>query len=170
MSLAYILTGGNLGDREAIQKTALEKIGRKAGRVTACSLLYSTAPWGFHHEKDFLNRVIALETELSPATLLQALLEIEREMGRERKAVKGYSGRTLDLDILFYGDLIVDQPGLTIPHPRMPERRFALLPLCELVPEMKDPRSGKTVRQLLEECPDEGDAQPFQDCATITSP
>ena len=120
------------------------------GRVASRSSLYSTEPVGFAGQPRFINAVVALETELEPRKLLDGLLAIEQEFGRERAAGIPNGPRTLDLDILLFDGLTIDEPGLEIPHPRLAGRAFALVPLNEIAPLALDPRSGKTVSQLLQ--------------------
>jgi 2-amino-4-hydroxy-6-hydroxymethyldihydropteridine diphosphokinase len=120
------------------------------GRVVCCSSLYSTTPVGFAAQPRFVNAAVALETERSPRELLNALLAIEQEFGRDRAAGLANGPRTLDLDILLFGNLTIDEPDLAVPHPRMAERGFALVPLHEIAPQAVDARSGKTVSQLLQ--------------------
>ncbi|MGA3135829.1 MAG: 2-amino-4-hydroxy-6-hydroxymethyldihydropteridine diphosphokinase [Terracidiphilus sp.] len=152
MRTAYIGMGGNLaswaGGPEATLTAAalrLESLGRVVGR----SSLYSTAPMGFAAQPRFVNAVVALETELEPRKLLQGLLAIEREFGRDRAAGFANGPRTLDLDILLLGELEISQPGLEIPHPRLAERAFVLVPLNEIAAGVLVPRCGESVGQLL---------------------
>ena len=152
MRTAYIGMGGNLaswaGRPEATLAAAalrLESLGRVVGR----SSLYSTEPVGFAEQPRFVNAVVALETNLKPMPLLAALLQIELEFGRDRAAGFANGPRTLDLDILLFSDLEISEPGLEIPHPRLAERAFVLVPLSEIAAEAVDARSGRTVGQLL---------------------
>ena len=116
---------------------------------------YESEPWGFETEEWFLNRVIVIETAMAPEDLLKQLLEIERELGRERHPeIEGYTSRTADLDILYYGDRIILTNTLTVPHPRLHRRRFALLPMCEVAPDFVHPVFGLTQSELLARCPD----------------
>ena len=120
------------------------------------SAAYESEPWGFEAEEWFLNRVIVLETELGPESLLAELLDIEKELGRVRHPeVEGYCSRTADLDILYYGDRVIQTPTLTVPHPRLHLRRFALLPLCDVMPDFVHPVFQMTQMELLQRCPDE---------------
>lgn len=159
----YLLIGGNLGERERVQAEALLALEKGLGRIGECSALYESAPWGFDHERYFLNRVVRLDTELSPEELLEGLLHIEAGFGRERSKEKGYEGRLLDLDILYYGERIVAEPELRIPHPRLHERRFTLLPLAEIAGELFDPLREKRVRALLEACEDPLEVKVFDE-------
>ncbi len=152
MSLAYIALGANLlspaGPPEATLAAAAEHLAT-LGHVTTRSSLYSTAPVGFADQPRFANAVMALETHLSPQELLDGLLDIEIEFGRDRAASPPNGPRTLDLDILFYGDMVLSQSGLEIPHPRLAERAFVLVPLNEIAPDLRHPRCSKTVSELL---------------------
>jgi 2-amino-4-hydroxy-6-hydroxymethyldihydropteridine diphosphokinase len=142
MTLAYVGLGSNLGDSERLIREAAELIGARR-----LSSIVETEPWGYLDQPDFLNAVAELETALSPRQLLDHLLDVERRLGRERVGHR-WGPRTIDLDLLLYGDEIVDEPGLVLPHPRLLEREFALGPLAELVPAQKIPGSG-TVHEAL---------------------
>jgi 2-amino-4-hydroxy-6-hydroxymethyldihydropteridine diphosphokinase len=142
MTRAYVGLGANLGDREATIRAAIAGL---AG-VVAVSSLRETDPVGNTDQPRFLNGVVALETDLSAPELLDVLLSVERGLGRERR--QRWGPRTIDLDLLLYGDETVDEPGLTVPHPRLHERRFVLEPLAELDPELAVPGRGG-VRELL---------------------
>jgi 2-amino-4-hydroxy-6-hydroxymethyldihydropteridine diphosphokinase len=144
---AYIGLGSNLGDREATIGRALQLLGERVA-VVAISTLRETEPWGYEQQPPFLNGAAAVETELSPRQLLDLLLSLERELGRERAGGPRYGPRTIDLDLLVYGDEIVNELGLTVPHPHLHERRFALEPLEELDPELFVPGRGR-VSDLL---------------------
>jgi 2-amino-4-hydroxy-6-hydroxymethyldihydropteridine diphosphokinase len=152
MPLAYIALGSNLpspaGPPAATLAAAAERLAALGG-ITARSSLYSTAPVGFTAQPRFLNAVVALDTDLAPRPLLDSLLDIERHFARDRAAALPNGPRTLDLDILLYGDLILTEPGLEIPHPRLAQRAFVLVPLAEIAPHARDPRSGSTAAQLL---------------------
>jgi 2-amino-4-hydroxy-6-hydroxymethyldihydropteridine diphosphokinase len=135
--------GANLGPREVTLLRAVDLLGAEAGvRVLEVSRLRETAPVGNVDQPEFLNGAVALETSLSARELLDALLRVERELGRVRDGTR-WGPRTIDLDLLVYGDEIVDEPGLRVPHPRVHERRFALEPLAELEPDLEIPGHGK---------------------------
>ena len=155
--LAYLSLGSNLGDRRANLEQALERL-KDLGEVTATSSFYETAPVDFTRQPEFLNLAVALATEKMPKQLLHALLEIERSLGRKRTsaaaAVKG--PRTLDIDILLFGSAIIDTAELTIPHPRMHERRFVLEPLAEIAPDLRHPVFKRTMRELRDALPPSG--------------
>jgi 2-amino-4-hydroxy-6-hydroxymethyldihydropteridine diphosphokinase len=136
VTLAYVGLGSNLGDRETTIRTAAELIG--AQRLSS---LRETEPWGYADQPWFLNAVAELETEEEPRALLERLLAVERELGRTRDGPR-YGPRTIDLDLLVYGHLELDEPGLTLPHPRLHERAFALEPLAELAPGLVVPGRG----------------------------
>ena len=153
MRTAYIGMGANVtslaGPPEATLAAAVVRL-ESLGRLTARSSLYSTEPMGFADQPRFLNAVAALETELTPFELLGALLLTEQDFGRNRSFSVLNGPRTLDLDILLYGDFVVGGSSLILPHPRLAERAFVLVPLNEIAPKAVDPRSGSTVSQLLE--------------------
>jgi 2-amino-4-hydroxy-6-hydroxymethyldihydropteridine diphosphokinase len=145
---AYVGVGSNLGDREATVRRAVELLDATPRvRVVAVSTLRETAPWGYLDQPSFLNGAVAVDTSLSPPDLLEMLLAVERELGRTRDGPR-YGPRTIDLDLLLYGDLELDEPGLTLPHPRLRERVFALEPLRELEPCLVVPGVG-SVADLL---------------------
>jgi 2-amino-4-hydroxy-6-hydroxymethyldihydropteridine diphosphokinase len=153
MNKAYLLTGGNEGDRYLNMQQARTNIEHICGRLIQVSSLYETAPWGNSNQADFLNQVLHVETKMNPHDLLASILSIEEKGGRIRSIRN--APRTIDIDILFYNQLVLDEPGLHIPHPRIAERRFVLEPLSEISPDLIHPVSGKSIRQLLQECKDE---------------
>ena len=156
MEKCYVLFGSNMGDKEAIFDQACLYINNRCGHVLKVSAAYESEPWGFEAKEWFLNRVIVVETELSPMDMLQQLLDIEKELGRVRHPeIQGYTSRTADLDILYYGTRVIQTDTLTVPHPRLHLRRFALVPLCEVAPDFEHPIFKKTQEELLEQCPDE---------------
>ena len=145
---AYIGLGANLGDRAATIRRAVELLALLDGiEVVAVSALRDTEPVGFVEQPRFLNGVAALETDLQPRELLAALLSVEQELGRTRDGPR-FGPRTIDLDLLVYGDVELEEPGLTVPHPRLAERRFVLEPLAELDPDLVVPGHGR-VEDLL---------------------
>jgi 2-amino-4-hydroxy-6-hydroxymethyldihydropteridine diphosphokinase len=152
MKEAYILIGGNLGDRPAYLSAAAGLIAECAGRILRTSACYETAAWGMLHQPDFLNQVLLIQTALSPIDLLHKLLGAEKELGRFRGEKNG--PRTIDLDILFYDHWVISIPGLQVPHPRIRERRFVLEPMCELSPGFRHPSANLTMKQLLDACED----------------
>ena len=149
---AWIGLGANLGDREATLRRALELLGEADGvEVVAVSALLETEPWGYDDQPWFLNGAAELETTLAPRELLALLLEVERRLGRVRGAdALRYGPRSVDLDLLVLGDLVVDEPGLQVPHPRLRERRFALAPLAELAAGLVVPGQGRVADLLAE--------------------
>ena len=142
MTLAYIGLGSNLGDRASLIRRAAELIG-----AIRLSEVRETEPWGYEQQPRFLNAVAEIETALAPRRLLDHLLDVEARLGRERIGPK-WGPRTIDLDLLLYGDETVDEPGLVVPHPRLLEREFVLEPLADLVPWLKIPGDG-TVHDAL---------------------
>ena len=145
---AYVGLGGNIGDRRGYLDRALALLAEEPGvEVAAVSSFRETDPVGFLDQPAFLNAACGVETELLPRELLGRLVQIERRLGRERSGAR-YGPRTIDLDLLLFGDEVVDEPDLTVPHPRLAERRFALEPLAELDPELALP-DGRRVRDLL---------------------
>lgn len=143
--LAYVGLGSNLGDRRALLASALAELApRRVSRVV------ETEPWGRADQPAFLNAVAELETGLAPDALLARLMDVERAHGRVR--AEAWGPRTLDLDLLLYGDRAVREAGLVVPHPRLSERRFVLDGLAELCPELEVPGLGRTVRELLHAC------------------
>ena len=147
MKTVYIGLGSNLGDRAENLRAARERIEESGLRIRRASSLYETEPREMLEQPWFLNQVIEAETTLFPRQLLARLLRIEREMGRRRTAPN--SPRTIDLDVLLFGNAPVHAPGLEIPHPRMTDRRFVLEPLAEIAPGLRIPRGRRTVRELL---------------------
>jgi 2-amino-4-hydroxy-6-hydroxymethyldihydropteridine diphosphokinase len=146
--IAYFSLGSNLGNREQNLQEAIRRA-KASGRIVAVSSFYETEPVEFTDQPCFLNCVIALETTADPAQLMRELLRIENEMGRKRTVKKG--PRSIDIDILLFGDAVVNTPELTIPHPEMTRRRFVLEPLAEIAPELLHPVSQMTVTLLLAE-------------------
>ena len=147
MKTIYLSIGSNVGDRESHLARALERLAENDVRILRVSGVYETEPRDMPDQAWFMNQVVEAETELFPIQLLSRLQKIERALGRVPTTPKG--PRTIDLDILLYGSAIVSVPGLEIPHPRMSDRRFVLEPLSELAPELRHPRTGQTVKEML---------------------
>ncbi|MFD1469453.1 2-amino-4-hydroxy-6-hydroxymethyldihydropteridine diphosphokinase [Hymenobacter caeli] len=156
--LAYLLLGSNLGDRAAYLRRARAGLAA-AGEIVAVSGLYETAAWGRADQPAYLNQAVALRTALAPAALLAHCLATEAAAGRERH--ERWGSRTLDVDILLYGNEIIDSQDLTVPHPRLPLRRFALVPLAEIAAAAVHPQLHQTVAELLAACPDELAVRPW---------
>ena len=152
MNQTYLLIGGNLGNREKNLEKARQLIAAEAGQVGKSSSLYETEAWGIQDQPPFLNQVLLVWTKLDPRQLLSTILDIEHQMGRER--FEKFGPRSIDIDILFFNEEIIDEPGLTIPHPQLHLRRFTLQPLQELAPSFIHPVLNKSVSDLLAECPD----------------
>ncbi len=159
--LVYIGIGSNLGDRKQLVTTAVAHIDELPNTsVTKTSNWYETEPVGIPGDANpFINGVVEVGTELSPRELLNHLLSIEKEMGRERADTKGYQSRLIDLDILIYGDKVIDETGLTIPHPHLEERAFVLVPLNELCGDKPIPGSYQTVHEALQRLRDTSGVQ-----------
>ena len=152
MNISYLLIGGNQGDRIGTMSKARERIAADAGVIRSCSSLYETAAWGRTDQPDFINQALQVETPLDAPSLLQTLLNIETAMGRKR--MEKYGSRIIDIDILFFNDAIIREPGLLIPHPELQNRRFALTPLAEIAPDHIHPIFRLPVRELLINCTD----------------
>ncbi len=153
MIRCYVALGSNLGNPLDTVDAAIDTLAALRGSIfKAMSSLYRTAPVGLKHQPDFINAVVALDTRLPPRELLDELFAVEARFGRERSVRN--APRTLDLDLVLYGDLVQDDPGLTLPHPRMHERAFVLMPLAEIAPGLVVPGRG-LVETLLESCRDQ---------------
>jgi len=154
MHICTLLLGSNEGDRTGILESALDAIGREAGKIKKVSSVYETEPWGFESEMWFLNLVAIVETRLHARGVLEVTGAIEKQLGRKRKNRSGYAPRTIDIDILFFDDRIINEPGLQIPHPKMHKRRFTLIPLTEIAPGYIHPVLEKSVAALTRQCTD----------------
>jgi 2-amino-4-hydroxy-6-hydroxymethyldihydropteridine diphosphokinase len=150
----FLSIGSNQGRRDELLKQAVKRIGEQAGKVFVQSSVYETEAWGNESLAPFLNQVIGIESMLGPMELLRVLLDIEKSLGRIRSSVR-WQERTIDIDILFYQDLEIINAELQIPHAGIYQRKFVLAPLAEIAPEWKDKKSGKTIQELLEACPDQ---------------
>jgi len=142
--IAFVGLGGNLGDAAATLRSAAHALaGLPETRLLQTSSLYRTPAWGLEQQADFINSVAMLETRLDPRALLKALLAVERDFGRQREAASRWGPRTLDLDLLLYGETVIAEPGLHVPHPHLHERAFALVPLLEIAPDILIPGQGR---------------------------
>ncbi|MDD4991187.1 MAG: 2-amino-4-hydroxy-6-hydroxymethyldihydropteridine diphosphokinase [Paludibacter sp.] len=142
MALIYLGLGTNLGDKAGNLNEAINKLSSGVGCIVRKSAFYASKPRGFESDNDFMNAVVSVETNLSPLALLAKTQEIERELGRTAKSVDGYADRIIDIDILLYDHLIINEVALKIPHPLITERDFVLIPLHEIAPDLVDPVSG----------------------------
>jgi 2-amino-4-hydroxy-6-hydroxymethyldihydropteridine diphosphokinase len=164
--IVYIALGSNLGDRAGMLERAIAAMNSAGISVVRQSSLYVTEPVGAPGQGWFLNAVVEAETSLLPLQLLHALLKIERELGRRRLTPHG--PRAIDLDILFYGSSVIRSRELEVPHPRLTERRFVLIPLAQLAPDFRHPVLHKSINQLLAETPDRSEARPWHTQAAKT--
>jgi 2-amino-4-hydroxy-6-hydroxymethyldihydropteridine diphosphokinase len=162
MNVAYLLLGSNLDDRFASLQRAKEEISLVIGKITRESSVYESEPWGFHSENRFLNQVVRIETDYRPGQVMEGILEIEAKHGRIRSGNQGYTSRSIDIDILFYNDEIISEEKLIIPHPKIPDRMFTLLPLSELDMSMIHPGARKSISELMEECTDKLSVYPYR--------
>ena len=153
MNTAYLLTGGNLGNRLNNLNTAKIYLEEICGQIISVSSIYETKAWGIKDQPDFYNQAIILETNSTPAELLKKIHVIEKKMGRKRKVKFG--PRIIDIDILLYNNNIIKTKSLNVPHPFLPERRFALMPLAEIAGNVIHPVLQKTIQTILQECTDD---------------
>ncbi|MBL7893583.1 MAG: 2-amino-4-hydroxy-6-hydroxymethyldihydropteridine diphosphokinase [Bacteroidia bacterium] len=156
MKKAYLLLGSNSGNRRQNLLDALQHIENYAGKVIKSSSVYETAPWGNPDQQNFFNQAVLIETHMEPTILLHELLAIERLLGRKRgeNEAEKWAQRIIDIDILFYNNDTLQTEQLTIPHPRLHERNFALKPMLELAPDHKHPVTGKNIEHLAKNCTD----------------
>jgi len=157
MNKTYLLLGSNLGNPKEKLATAQQFIQKKIGPIVCQSAIYQTAAWGNTQQPDFLNQVIIVNNKLDPQETMQTILGIEESMGRVR--TEKNAARLIDIDILFYGKMIIDEKTLTIPHPFIAQRRFVLVPLDELSPLFIHPVLNKNIHELLLDCPDKLDVK-----------
>lgn len=150
----FLLLGSNLGERLQILQSAAGLIEERVGAIRTASSIYETAPWGVLDQPVFLNQILEVQTELIPEEVLRIILEIEHELGRIR--YERWGARVIDIDMLYFNDLVLDSARLTLPHPRLHERRFTLVPLTEIAPDFLHPLLQKTSRELLDNCTDPG--------------
>ncbi len=153
--------GSNLGDRELFLNTAIEKL-KSLGSVSLISKIYQTPAWGYEDSKPYLNQIVSIKTRLSPHEVARKIKGFERDAGRDVKSSsRAYEARTLDIDILFYNDLVLETEDLIIPHPRLHLRNFVLVPLVEVLPLLVHPLLNETSEQLLASCPDDAQIEEF---------
>lgn len=149
MTAVYLGLGTNLGDKQANLKAAVEKMNERIGEVTSLSSFYETAPWGFESQNSFLNAALCVQTSMEALQILQVTQEIEKELGRMKKSSDGcYTDRLIDIDILLYGDVVLNTSQLVIPHPLMEKRAFVMQPLAEIAPHVVHPLLNKTMQEL----------------------
>jgi 2-amino-4-hydroxy-6-hydroxymethyldihydropteridine diphosphokinase len=152
VNITYLLLGSNLGDKQVNLEKATTYLANHAGLITRKSSIYETMPWGVSGQPSYWNQVVRQETALSPEELLQVIHSIEQQMGRERRI--HYESRIIDIDILYYNDIVLETANLTIPHPQMTRRRFTLVPLAEIAPYLKHPVLHYSSQELLQLCKD----------------
>jgi 2-amino-4-hydroxy-6-hydroxymethyldihydropteridine diphosphokinase len=157
---AYLLMGGNVGERITNLNAAAAAISESCGKILTKSKVYETAAWGNENQPNFLNQLLVIETRLLPIDLLNQILNIESELGRKRDVPN--DPRTIDIDILYYNDLVLKSAALTIPHPRIGKRKFSLVPLMEIAPDLVDPDLNLSIREMYERCDDLLAVNPFQ--------
>ncbi len=152
-----LLLGSNIEPRKQYLEEALSLLEKKLGKASVVSNIYESEPWGFEATTSFYNRVVVFKTGKLPETVLNICLQTEELLGRERSEAEGYTSRTIDVDILYFGNRIINSERLMVPHPRLASRRFALLPVAEVMPELLHPILNKNQGELLLECPDQSE-------------
>ncbi len=148
----YLLLGSNLGDREELLNTAREQIEKWIGTIVKTSLIYETEAWGIEDQPEFLNQALEIETELKPIEVLDKIGIIEKEMGRRR--YQKWGTRIIDIDILYFDDEVIETEELIIPHPENPNRKFVLVPMVEIAPDLVHPTLSLSQEELLDRCKD----------------
>ena len=157
--IIYLSIGTNIGERLLNIEKASELISNRLGVIRSVSSTYETGAWGYISDNRYYNNCLSLSTSLSPQDLLSEIKSIEMSMGRVRNS-DGYSDRIIDIDLLFYGSEVIDIPGLKVPHPRLGERKFVLVPLLEIAPDLVHPQFQLTIREMAEQCKDNSDISP----------
>ena len=158
MNKAVLLLGSNLGDGQLLFQQVISLIDERLGKLEIQSALYQSPPWGFEHENDFINQVLIMNTEKDAEEVLQSCLQIEVDLGRKRTA-QGCGARTIDIDVLFVNDEVMETGSLVLPHPRLHLRKFTLLPLVELIPDFVHPTLQKSIQELLVACEDNSEVR-----------
>ena len=153
MIISYLILGGNIGDRMNFLRQGVDLLDCRAGRVINISSIYQSEPWGYDDPQWFLNQAVALETNLSPLELLETIQTIEKTLGRQRTH-NGFQARTIDIDIILYGNNVINTSQLVVPHPRMTERMFVLQPFAEIAPDVEHPVLHLTIERLRNICKD----------------
>lgn len=156
MNIVSLILGGNIGNRMENILAAQNLISENMGKIISLSSIYESISWGYVDSKKYLNRVLIIETELNPLEILKSALLIEKKLGRVRYDKTRYSARTMDIDILFFNDKIINNDDLIIPHPQIQNRKFVLVPLVELMGNYVHPLLNRTIEDLLLECKDNG--------------
>lgn len=152
----FLSVGGNVGDRLQYMKSVYYEINSNAGIIEKASPLYLSEPWGFLHNRYFLNSVFQVSTCLELEMVFSELLNIENRLGRQRKASSGYLGRTIDIDVISFDDVVISNKMITVPHPRMCDRLFVLLPMYDIAPNWVHPLTGESLKTLIQKCSDTG--------------
>lgn len=168
MAKVFFVLGGNLGDREFYIERTTNFIAERIGTIVKSSSIYESEPWGFNHDQYFLNKVLIVDTLLSPAAIILEISFIEGTLGRERRG-EGYIARTVDIDMLFYDHQVLLTPSLTVPHRFLHKRLFVLTPLAEVAPDFIHPLFSVTVRDLLSSCIDTGKVWKYEPIAVSSN-
>ena len=158
MNKAVLLLGSNLGDGQLLFQQVISLIDERLGKLEMKSALYQSPPWGFEHENDFINQVLIMNTEKDAEEVLQSCLQVEVDLGRKRTA-QGCGARTIDIDVLFVNDEVMETGSLVLPHPRLHLRKFTLHPLAELIPDFVHPTLQKSIQELLVACEDKSEVR-----------